>query len=193
MEKQLLQARLAKQEKKEVMDEISLDKRYILLKNQVDHLQKENSLLKETIKQKDCLDLDAIIESNVVLGDLLDKFINRCNEFRPETINLALQIKSISPKSYDLLVRNLNFPSISYIEKKFKENISNFPQKLTNINGICDIISQWKSKFDIPKSQNIRACLAVDALYFKPDFAVTIDNCISGAIIIYLLGLIMIG
>lgn len=31
----------------------------------------------------------------------------------------------------------------------------------------------------ILKSNTIEACLAVDALYFRPDFQITVDNCIS--------------
>ena len=38
----------------------------------------------------------------------------------------------------------------------------------------------WKEKHRISKSQVIEACLAVDALYFKPDFKITEDDCISG-------------
>ena len=176
MFEQLVEARKAKQEKKEAKEEATQEKRLIFLQNQLDHYQRELNCLKKKLDQIENSDIIDKLNQNVILDDL----VRNCNEYRPETINLALQIKSISSKAYELLSNNLNFPTTSYIDKKFKESIADIPQKITNIYDIGDIINLWKDKFGISKSQEIKACLAVDALYFKADFKITIDDCVSG-------------
>lgn len=180
MNEQLIIARQAKADKKEAKDEASQEKRIIFLENKLDYCQKENAILKLKLKELGA-DNTEILKNNAILEDLVEHLKKESNkDYKAETINLALQIKAISPKAYELLSINLNFPKKSYIENKFNESLSDMPKKITNISEIGDVINIWKDKFNIPKSIHIKACLAVDALYFKPDFKITIENCISG-------------
>lgn len=61
-------------------------------------------------------DINKTLEENIILNDL---FLNSPNknsknkDCKPETINLALHIKSVSSKAYEILANNLPFPSSS--------------------------------------------------------------------------------
>ena len=127
-------------------------------------------------------DINKTLEENIILNDL---FLNAQNknsknkDCKPETINLALQIKLVSSKAYEILANNLPFPSSSYIDERFRDSISDIPQKITDLKGINDIINMWKEKLHKSKSLLINACLSVDALYFKPEFKIKIDDWVS--------------
>ena len=185
MDEQLVAARKAKQDIRESKNESSIDKKILFLNNQINSLKKENELLKKQLDEQKKYDFDELIKQNIILEDLIKHSPNsdfKNDDYKPETINLALQIRSISQKAYDILHNNLFFPNKSYIMVKFHESISDLPEKITNTENVGEIINIWKQKFNIPKSQVIKACLAVDALYFKPDIKITMDNLIFGMI-----------
>ena len=117
---------------------------------------------------------------NTILSDLLQHTEDKKSPFSSETVSLAIELRSISPKAYSILVKRLNFPKDSVIDEAVKEVVGNFPSQLTSLEGCCDIINSYKEKYKIPKSTTIDACLAVDALYFKPDVTITEDGEISG-------------
>ena len=159
----------------------SEQRKNVLFQNQIKSLREENKELKElTEKQEKVAGVDARAYKNKIIQDLSDHFIGNEADFTNETYNLALQIKAISPKAYALLSKNLGFPSVSLVDAKFREAISGIPEKLTDVEKIGELINMWKEKHRISKSLVIEACLAVDALYFKPDFKITEDDCISG-------------
>ena len=116
MDDQLKGAPQAKQEKKEVNEGNSQEKRMTLLNNQIQHLRKENQLLKQRLDSLVHSDINKTLEENIILNDL---FLNSPNknsknkDCKPETINLALQIKLVSSKAYEILANNLPFPSSS--------------------------------------------------------------------------------
>ncbi len=183
MNAQLQKARQKKSEKNEAKEEVSKEKRLILLQNKVDHLEKENKILKQKLNSQRNADIDEILEQNVILDDLINHAPHKNNkkiEYCAETINLSLQIQSVSPKAYELLSNYLFFPTKSYIKAKFRESLSDIPRILTDINEVGDVINLWKEKNHIPKSLEIKACLAVDAIFFKPEFKITVENAISG-------------
>lgn len=130
MNEQLIIARQAKADKKEAKDEASQEKRIIFLENKLDYCQKENAILKLKLKELGA-DNTEILKNNAILEDLVEHLKKESNkDYKAETINLALQIKAISPKAYELLSINLNFPKKSYIENKFNESLSDMPKKL---------------------------------------------------------------
>lgn len=171
MNAQLQKARQAKLEKNESKEEVSKEKKLILSQNQVNHLEKENRSLKQMLNNQRNTDINEILEQNAILDDLINHAPHKNNkkiEYCAETINLSLQIHSISPKAYDLLSNYLFFPTKSYIKAKFRESLSDIPRILTDINEVPDVINLWKEKNNISKSLKIKACLAVDAIFFKP-------------------------
>ena len=97
-------------------EENSQEKRMTLLNNQIQHLRKENQLLKQRLDSLVHSDINKTLEENIILNDL---FLNAQNknsknkDCKPETINLALQIKLVSSKAYEILANNLPFPSSS--------------------------------------------------------------------------------
>ena len=120
-----------------------------LLNNQIQHLRKENQLLKQRLDSLVHSDINKTLEENIILNDL---FLNAQNknsknkDCKPETINLALQIKLVSSKAYEILANNLPFPSSSYIDERFRDSISDIPQKITDLKGINDIINMLTKK-----------------------------------------------
>ena len=60
------------------------------------------------------------------------------------------------------------------------ETVSKIPDLLLNVDRVNEVVDIWKSKHFVPSRVSIDACLAVDALYFKPDAEITVENCISG-------------
>lgn len=71
MNAQLQKARQKKSEKNEAKEEVSKEKRLILLHNKVDHLEKENKILKQKLNSQRNADIDEILEQNVILDDLI--------------------------------------------------------------------------------------------------------------------------
>lgn len=65
-------------------------------------------------------------------------------------------------------------------KKKYEEIISGFPEKLTNLKHINDIVNTFKKMSLISLSTKIDACLAVDAIYFTPDVTISEDSTIKG-------------
>ena len=68
----------------------------------------------------------------------------------------------------------LHLSLIENLENQYLEFLKNWPL------FIGDIVNLWKDKTMISKSDIIEECLSVDALYFKPDFQITINDCILG-------------
>ena len=137
-----------------------------LTKSHIAELNQEIEDLKKQI-----LDIQKAEETiqNTILSDLLQHTEDKKSPFSSETVSLAIEIRSISPKAYSILVKRLNFPKESVVDEAVNEVVGNFPSQLTSLEGCCDIINSYKEKYKIPKSLTIEACLAVDALYFKPD------------------------
>ena len=148
-----------------------------LTKSHIAELNQEIEDLKKQI-----LDIQKAEETiqNTILSDLLQHTEDKKSPFSSETVSLAIEIRSISPKAYSILVKRLNFPKESVVDEAVNEVVGNFPSQLTSLEGCCDIINSYKEKYKIPKSLTIEACLAVDALYFKPDVTITEDGEISG-------------
>ena len=116
------------------------------------------------------------------MHDLIIRHEGNCEEpFSEETMNLAIQIKSISPKAYAVLTRGLPFPSSGQVDSVYKKMIETVPDEFIDISRVNDLVDTWKNKHNISKSINISACLSVDALYFKPDAKITVDNYIDGS------------
>ena len=101
-------------------------------------------------------------------------------KYTDRLIALSLQIRSISPKAYALLAANLPFPSSNLLDKYFEEEVKNIPEKLTNFENVNELVNLWKEKNNTSKSIAIDACLTVDAIYFRLDVKITVDNCVSG-------------
>ena len=154
-----------------------------LMKNKLAYEHAQNQQLRDTIS-----DLQAEIESlrqqqdnmaNIILQDLMNHIQNQ-NDYCPETYSLAMNIQSISPKAYSLLVEKLNFPKESTIRDKVNEIIGKFPEDLKDINCLHKITNTYKEKSNISKSAVIDACLAVDAICFTPDVKITNDSEVYG-------------
>ena len=159
----------AKSEKNEAKEEVSKEKRLILLQNKVDHLEKENRTLKQMLNNQRNIDFNEILEQNVILDDLINHAPHKNNkkiEYCAETINLSFQIQSVSPKAYELLSNYLFFPTKSYIKAKFRESLSDIPRFWTDINEVGDVINLWKEKNNIPKSLEIKACVSSECSIF---------------------------
>lgn len=166
----------ARQEKKEDAEELSLTQSYNLLKNQYSHLQKQYNELLLQFKKKE----NTFKTSNPILNDLYLHDENDCKEYSEETLELSLKIRTISPQIYKLISDSLPFPSQNQIEEDYQNIIKNIPEKLININLSGEIIKMWKNIHNIKNDLSINACLSVDALYFKPDAEITIENCVKG-------------
>lgn len=167
----------ARKDKKEEADKLSNAQAYNLLNNQYTHLQKLYQDLLIRYQQKE----DEFKTSNPILNDLCQHEKKKSKLYCPETIELCLQIRTISPQIYKLLTDSLPFPPQNQIDDDYKKIIENIPEKLTNIDSSFELIKMWKEVNNIKNETSISACLSVDALYFKPDARITIDNCIKGS------------
>ena len=175
----LLAARAESQRKKKMLAESQAAN---MLKTKLKAVQDALKKVKEELESK-------IMQQNIqqestdnnILQDLINHIDNKDTKpYSEATINLAMQIKAISPKAYAILASNLPMPTVSQIESAYKNMIGDIPAELTDISRVNDIVDLWKTKHGISKSVNISACLSVDALYFKPDARITVDNCIEG-------------
>ena len=174
-------ARAAKEAKRiQKMDEKEKRAR-VLLQNQLNVVKEELNSLKKSLIDSPKIENQPTLINHVVIQDLIDHLNGSKDDFTNETYNLAMQIKAISPKAYAILASNMRFPTLSRVDMKFKAAIADIPQKLTDTECIGELVNMWKEKHGISKSENIDACLAVDALYFKPDFKISENDCISGA------------
>ena len=140
------------------------------LQQQIEKLQKEL----ETMTQK------STENKNEILNDLMKHSLEKNAPFSSETVSLAMEIKSISPKAYKLLVQELNFPSEYIVDKTMKEIIADIPETLTNIEKSTQLIDLFFDTNNINKTEKIDVCLAVDALYFDPELKVNEKGEISG-------------
>ena len=170
-------ARLAKQKQK---NELKAKQSMVLLQNKLATAKEELKSIKKIIEQSEEPQSFVGYSVNEVLQDLLDHSNGSTIDFTNATYEVAMQIKAVSPKAYSILEKQIGFPAQSQVEAKYKAAIADIPEKLTNIERVGDMVNLWKEKSGISKSVNIDACLAVDALYFKPDFKITENDCISG-------------
>lgn len=153
-----------------------------ILREHLAHAEEKIFALESQIDECRSVQPSEIEENNPIISDLIshEGTSTTNNDYCEETFNLAVQLREISPKAYSLLASKLPFPKASLIDKLFNETISNIPDLLKDVKNVNDLVDMWKSKHAIPASTSIDACLAVDALYFKPDAEITVDNCISG-------------
>ena len=144
-------------------------------------MKKDFQELKTSIAPKNEPEIKPSPVVDSILKDLVDHINSPDKDFSSEAYNLAMQIKSTSTKAYEIIVKKLGFPSSPRVDAMFNEAIEGIPEKLTDLTHIGNLFNLWKDKHGISKSENIDACLAVDALYFKPDFKITKNDCISGS------------
>ena len=57
---------------------------------------------------------------NEILNDLIKHSLEKNAPFSSEAVSLAMEIKSVSPKAYKLLVQELNFPFEYIVNKTMK-------------------------------------------------------------------------
>ena len=180
MSQYLAQAREAKAKHAKDASEKAACQKITLLKNQLASAKEENNALKQellTLKR----DIENIQERSTSLPTSIFEDLNKNRDqnqkdYLPETIALALEIKTLSPKVYSLLEKQLNFPKERYIEDIFNKTIGNLPKDLTNLECINKIVENYKKKAEISASDPIDACLAVDAICFSADVKIT-ENC----------------
>ena len=184
MQKTTIQAREAKAQLAKKAEEKAFSQRERLWQNKISFKEEENNKLKNELfklKQEiETLQKASKSLSNKVLEDLIEHENANENDYLPETIALALEIKAISPKAYSLLAKRLNFPKERYIDEKFKETMGEFPKDLVNIECVKKIVDNYKAKSGIQASETIDACLAVDAICFYPDVKITKNSEIYG-------------
>ena len=77
--------------------------------------------------------------NSTILYDLLKHNVDKNDLYTNETMNLSLQIHSLSPKTYALLELFLNFPPIKTLEKEIEKGLLDLPEKITNVNYVNDI------------------------------------------------------
>ena len=171
----------AKNLKRERDENASLSRSVGMLKVKLKTVQEEASQLRidlEKSREKtpsvdDC--------SNAIISDLIKHGSGDTeSEYSVETINLAIQIKSISPKAYSILSQYLPFPSANHVEYLYKKSIEGIPEMLTDSERLNELVDMWKDSNRISKSENISACLSVDAIFFKPEAKITVRDCITG-------------
>lgn len=113
-----------------------------------------------------------------ILLDLFDKTANKSKNFDKETINLANDICFLSPRSHQLLIKNLNFPSRYLINKQINEEFSQLLNNFSKIEKANEIIHLYKEKCGI--HDVIDATLSVDALFFHPVISISNRLDLSG-------------
>ena len=161
------------------------EKRIInLQKNIQKTMQEENSYLHSVI-----LDLQEQIKflkqnedntKNAILKDLIHHVSEKNAKYSSELMSLAIELKTISNKAYQLLEQKLPFPSSRLVDETVNEIVIDLPKQLTELEGANTMIDIYKSKKDYKK---LNACLAVDALYFTPEVKFTAEGEITGLLI----------
>ena len=152
---------------------ISLLKRSLDMPEGTDSKQTANG--EDTKEEKDI--------NSTILYDLLKHNVDKNDSYTNETMNLSLQLHSLSPKTYALLELFLNFPPIKTLEKEIEKGLLDLPEKITNVDYVNDVVDIWKEKRNIPPSKKIAACLAVDAVFFKPEVKISVDKCVKGILL----------
>ena len=155
-----------------------------LSKNISSSLQAENCALKQELinLKKELFNLKSQMEETThsILQDLTNHTADKRIEYSSETLALAMEILAISPKAYSILSKKLNFPNSKTVEEKYRQIIGNFPEKLTNISEINNIVNNYREKCGIEKGKSIAACLSVDAICFSPDVKISQESEIFG-------------
>ena len=152
--------------------------------NQTNYLLKQKKLLEEELsKLKSEIEAHEVKQQeykNTLLQDLMEHQINPENDYSSELLSLGIELKTISPKAYSILSSKLPFPKESIIENTIHQMIDKIPEQLTNVEMVPELINNYKEKKNISKSEQIDACLAVDALYFTPNVQISEDGEITG-------------
>lgn len=172
----------AKADAKRKKEELAETQAINLYRNKLKAAQESIKQLTEELKLKNSQEPKA---SPSIDNEILQDLVNHADmsndiPYSSGTLNLAMQIKSLSPKAYAILAKRLPLPTNRQIEAECKKLIGEVPDELIDISRVNEIVDLWKTKHNISKSINLSACLSVDALYFKPDARITIDNCIEG-------------
>ena len=127
-------------------------------------LNDELEILEEKVKN---LIQEEVKYENKIIEDLVKHSKDEYHQFSQETISLAMEINTISPKAYKLLIDKLGFPEQHVIERTVNGVIDRYPKMLTDIDKVGEIVSDYKSANAVKGT--LDACLAVDALYFTPN------------------------
>ena len=140
------------------------------IKNHLEEISDANNIFSERFNPK-----------NIIIRDLVEKEVLQSDHyFFPETIYFASTIRSISPKCYEYIRKNIPFPTPYICDFKEKQFIGDFPKQLIHLDYVPSIIKNWKNFNNICKTTRIYACLSVDALFFHPDIKINENNIIEG-------------
>ena len=121
-------------------------------------------------------------KSNNILKDLYKLYFDKDSGFFSiDIFQMCCDIYKSSAESYNILKKYIQFlPSKIEIEKFLNENTPNIPENITNVQKIPKIIVEYKKENKILSTQKIFCCLAVDALFFKPDVQIDSNGIVSG-------------
>ena len=179
----LANARLALAEKREKQKQKATENAYNLVKNQLANSRATIAAISKELDELKSALSTTTPNSNDVSDPILKDLLNteqKEADFSEETYSLAIEIHSVSPKAYKVLEERLHFPSERQVIYQKDKILGNFPKDLTDITSLEKISNIYRDKNEIPRSQGLDACLAVDAICFTPDVKITEDSQIYG-------------
>ena len=206
---QLAQAReilRQKREQKKISDETHSKILYSMNNN--DDNSKNQQLLPELVEIKQII--ETLQNHIQFLNDMLQKYTNLFNKFFGNQDNsnsdnviydlfclyfsnnnqntfpnylfqMCCDIYEESKDSYEILCNYIHvLPPKQIIEEHLAKKNPLFSEDLTNIENLPKIIQVFKQEYGIHDTQKTYGCLAVDALYFKPNVRIDPRGIVSG-------------
>ena len=176
----------ARKKAKAIREARSEEKRSTVLSNMIRKTRELNKTLSSELEMltKELDDYKAKEEAvnDAIIQDIIIHKTDAKAEYSDELISLAAEIKSISPKAYNLLIKRLHFPKEKFIDNKTKEIISDLPEQLVSIDKAAEVMNNYRETNKIKKSAPIQACIAVDAIYFDPEVKFCKNGFVEGCI-----------
>lgn len=148
-----------------------------ILKNKIKELEKFNEFLTKLASKYDEL-LNSLFEEKIdendkIIYDIFKCYVESKHEHSQEIIDMCMEISNFSVNAYNALKKYLPIlPDIEYLENLKKDSEQNFFECLLDVKKIPEMIVNYKRENSIISTSKLYCCLAVDALYFKPDIKV---------------------
>ena len=172
-----------------MLDDASIQKYKSLiseLKSQNQELIKKINFL-DIQNQKQQEFINTFISENTenitdIIFELFKFFMKeKTDDFSDNVYQMCNDICESSIESYKILCQYIpELPSIENIREKYPESIQNFEEDLIDLDKLSNIIKFYKEENKIVNKEKIYGCLAVDALFFKPDIKIDRNGIVYG-------------
>lgn len=179
------------QDKRAKQSTINQNRTKNLVDNSTQKLRKENAELKNEIKDlKAHIDfltkltgkynelLDGLFdesseEDDRIIYDLFRCYVDSESDFSSNIIDMCMEINDSSADAYNIVKKYITvLPDSKFLDELRIEKMPNFAECLLDVNKIPEMIINYRRENSLIGTTKLYCCLAVDALFFRPDISV---------------------